>query len=149
MENSTQTSARTKCEIWTRVMGYHRPVSQYNFGKKSEFYSRVYFDSLENENQKLTDKYADKNISEKAVADKMILFTTKACPKCPAVKTLLENSETNYFAIDDSMLNFMEMADKYSVRSVPTLMAVDQNGGEIWRASDLSEIAEIINGVKC
>lgn len=34
---------RQKCEIWTRVMGYHRPVSEYNKGKKSEFYSRVYF----------------------------------------------------------------------------------------------------------
>ncbi len=28
------------CEIWTRVMGYHRPVSQYNRGKKSEFRER-------------------------------------------------------------------------------------------------------------
>lgn len=34
---------RQPCEIWTRVMGYHRPVSEYNKGKKSEFYSRVYF----------------------------------------------------------------------------------------------------------
>ena len=25
-------------------MGYLRPVSQYNIGKKSEFYSRKYFD---------------------------------------------------------------------------------------------------------
>jgi len=24
-------------------MGYHRPVSQFNKGKKSEFYSRVYY----------------------------------------------------------------------------------------------------------
>ncbi len=30
---------RQKCEIWTRVMGYHRPVSEFNKGKKSEFYS--------------------------------------------------------------------------------------------------------------
>ena len=34
---------RQKCEIWTRVMGYYRPVSEYNHGKKSEFYSQVYF----------------------------------------------------------------------------------------------------------
>ena len=29
---------RQKCEIWTRVMGYHRPISSFNKGKKSEFY---------------------------------------------------------------------------------------------------------------
>lgn len=34
---------RQKCEIWTRVMGYHRPVSEFNNGKKSEFYSRKCF----------------------------------------------------------------------------------------------------------
>lgn len=34
---------RTKCEIWTRVMGYLRPVSEYNIGKKSEYASRTPF----------------------------------------------------------------------------------------------------------
>ncbi len=33
-----------KCEVWTRVMGYHRPVSEFNRGKKSEFYERRYFE---------------------------------------------------------------------------------------------------------
>ena len=30
---------RQPCEVWTRVMGYLRPVSEFNKGKKSEFYS--------------------------------------------------------------------------------------------------------------
>lgn len=34
---------RQPCEIWTRVMGYHRPVSEFNRGKKSEFYNRKCF----------------------------------------------------------------------------------------------------------
>ncbi|MFC1797883.1 anaerobic ribonucleoside-triphosphate reductase [Patescibacteria group bacterium] len=34
---------RTRCEIYTRVMGYHRPVTSFNIGKKAEFYSRNYF----------------------------------------------------------------------------------------------------------
>ena len=28
------------CEIYTRVVGYYRPVSQYNLGKKEEFRQR-------------------------------------------------------------------------------------------------------------
>ena len=35
---------RTKCEIWTRVMGYHRPISSFNIGKQGEFAERKYFD---------------------------------------------------------------------------------------------------------
>lgn len=34
---------RQKCEVWTRVMGYLRPVDSFNIGKKSEFKERVMF----------------------------------------------------------------------------------------------------------
>ena len=34
---------RTRCEIWTRVMGYHRPVSQFNAGKQAEHAQRKTF----------------------------------------------------------------------------------------------------------
>ena len=34
---------RTRCEIWTRVMGYHRPVSAFNPGKKAEHEERLHF----------------------------------------------------------------------------------------------------------
>lgn len=34
---------RQPCEIWTRVMGYHRPISEFNKGKKSEYHARKCF----------------------------------------------------------------------------------------------------------
>lgn len=34
---------RQRCEIWTRVMGYHRPVASFNIGKQGEFGERVCF----------------------------------------------------------------------------------------------------------
>lgn len=34
---------RTRCEVWSRVMGYHRPVSAYNTGKQQEHRDRVAF----------------------------------------------------------------------------------------------------------
>lgn len=34
---------RTRCEVWTRVMGYHRPINSFNIGKKGEVAERVYF----------------------------------------------------------------------------------------------------------
>lgn len=36
-------SERQPCEVWTRVMGYHRPVQSFNVGKKGEFAERKYF----------------------------------------------------------------------------------------------------------
>jgi anaerobic ribonucleoside-triphosphate reductase len=34
---------RQPCEIWTRVMGYHRPVQSFNHGKQGEFHERKCF----------------------------------------------------------------------------------------------------------
>jgi len=34
---------RTKCIVYTRVMGYHRPVESFNIGKKGEHKQRVKF----------------------------------------------------------------------------------------------------------
>jgi anaerobic ribonucleoside-triphosphate reductase len=34
---------RQRCEVWTRVMGYHRPVASFNIGKKGEHGERCFF----------------------------------------------------------------------------------------------------------
>ena len=34
---------RQRCEVWTRVMGYHRPVASFNVGKKGEHCERRFF----------------------------------------------------------------------------------------------------------
>ncbi|MBK6544474.1 MAG: hypothetical protein IPO78_14235 [Saprospiraceae bacterium] len=34
---------RTKCLVFTRVMGYHRPVESFNIGKKGEHKERLSF----------------------------------------------------------------------------------------------------------
>mgnify|MGYP002776394419 CR=1 FL=1 len=57
METNLQ---RTKCEIYTRVMGYFRPVSHFNIGKKSEFYSRNYFKEEVSMNSKFIQDYSEK-----------------------------------------------------------------------------------------
>ena len=35
---------RQPCEIWTRVMGYHRPLASFNHGKQGEFHERRFFE---------------------------------------------------------------------------------------------------------
>jgi len=42
-EQPTCPTCRETCEVWTLVMGYHRPVSQFNIGKKSEYAERRTF----------------------------------------------------------------------------------------------------------
>lgn len=35
---------RTRTMVYTRVMGYHRPVESFNAGKRSEHEERVHFE---------------------------------------------------------------------------------------------------------
>lgn len=49
MSNKTEntielhTEERQRCEVWTRVMGYHRPTTSFNLGKQSEHAERKHF----------------------------------------------------------------------------------------------------------
>lgn len=58
---TTDKTKRTPCEIYTRVMWYLRPVSQYNIWKKSEFYSRKYFGENKIDNSDFVRKYFNPN----------------------------------------------------------------------------------------
>ncbi|QLQ34179.1 MAG: oxidoreductase [Candidatus Thiothrix singaporensis] len=43
-----QDHERQRCEVWTRVMGYHRPVSSFNLGKQGEHAERQPFIEFRN-----------------------------------------------------------------------------------------------------
>ena len=35
---------RQPCEVWSRVMGYYRPVDSWNIGKRQEHKDRIVFE---------------------------------------------------------------------------------------------------------
>lgn len=39
-------SKRQPCEVYSRIVGYIRPVDQWNPGKQAEFHDRVTFDGV-------------------------------------------------------------------------------------------------------
>jgi ribonucleoside-triphosphate reductase len=43
-EQASCPTCQATTEIWTRVMGYHRPVSSFNKGKQGEFHERRFFE---------------------------------------------------------------------------------------------------------
>lgn len=53
------TGNRTKCEVWTRVMGYFRPMSEYNPGKKSEHFSRKRFEECKSANNRFVSEFGE------------------------------------------------------------------------------------------
>lgn len=73
-QTTNSNDKRTKCLIYTRVMGYLRPVQAYNHWKKSEFYSRTYFDAKKSMKEKFEEKYWNKeNILKKEIYEPMTM----------------------------------------------------------------------------
>lgn len=54
---------RTRCMVYSRVMGFIRPVQYFNIGKKSEFYGRTFFKHSMHNSKKI-----DNNCCHHAVA---------------------------------------------------------------------------------
>jgi ribonucleoside-triphosphate reductase len=46
MSEEIKNEERTKCEVYSRVVGFLTPVSQWNKGKKEEFKDRQTFDKV-------------------------------------------------------------------------------------------------------
>lgn len=44
VQEQTAPKTRTKCMVYTRVMGYHRPVESFNIGKQGEHKERKFFE---------------------------------------------------------------------------------------------------------
>jgi anaerobic ribonucleoside-triphosphate reductase len=45
--NELKDDERTRCEVWSRVMGYHRPVQNWNAGKQQEHKDRKQFKEMQ------------------------------------------------------------------------------------------------------
>ena len=52
-----------KTQVWTRVMGYHRPIESFNIGKKGEHMERILFKENMEEICSYEKKVADSKIS--------------------------------------------------------------------------------------
>lgn len=53
VEITVSDDERQPCEIWSRVMGYLRPTTDYNIGKRSEFGDRLFFKPNDQSQQQL------------------------------------------------------------------------------------------------
>ena len=76
---------------------------------------------------------------------KYLLFTTAACPKCPAMKSFVaENLKFEGEVIDNSSLHFAEQIKKFNVESAPTILIFDDTEKEIFRGSEVEELKEFL-----
>jgi ribonucleoside-triphosphate reductase (formate) len=73
-----------------------------------------------------------------------LLFTTPTCPNCPAAKVFLDVSGLDFELVDASKPEGLNLARKYGVGSVPTLVVVDDKGSMTDSAYGLDDIEALV-----
>ncbi len=76
------------------------------------------------------------------------LFTTKMCPKCPAMKEYMSSQDKiQGELVDASSPEGLDEARKFQVSAVPTVVFVDDDGAEIAdikRCQSKEDVEEVI-----
>ncbi|MCR5626381.1 MAG: ribonucleoside triphosphate reductase [Lachnospiraceae bacterium] len=158
-----------KTEVYSRITGYYRPVSNWNDGKLQEYKDRVLYDIgssvLDKEKRKEVlsapvqeeekpvgasilrisssnaDVYGEKQMVISPAGPVRYLFTTKTCPNCKIVKDFLK--DFSYITIDAE--ENAELAMKYGVQTAPTLVISD--GEKVERIANASNIKKFVDSM--
>jgi anaerobic ribonucleoside-triphosphate reductase len=136
-------------EVYSRITGYYRPIKNWNDGKIAEFKNRkeyrlgeqISFETPLEKKEKV--EAVEKMVSKLPKEGKRyVLFVTHTRPNCRLVKVILDDHHIEYEEVyaDDNM----ELAKEHNIRSVPTLLVVDE-GKTYDTYSNYSEIAQFIS----
>ena len=123
-----------KCEVYSRITGYYRPVQNWNDGKSEEFKHRKVYDmkkSVLNRKDAACDVAEETNETE---AKEIMLFTTKTCPNCKAAETLLKKAKIDFKKIDAEAN--AELSISLGIKQAPTLVV---NGEKIANLSNIKK----------
>ena len=116
-EHFTCPKCQKDCEVYSRIVGYYRPISNWNKGKKSEYKERTEF---------TLDKVSG---PEKEDPISFTMFYSPKCGKCPPLKEYLQASNLHGVFTNVVTDEGLKEAEKLSVQSLPTVVLF--KGGEI------------------
>lgn len=139
-------------EVYSRITGYYRPVSNWNDGKSQEFLDRKTYNIETSKMEHCHKKDCECTCHDEKVehhfdghvVEKPMLFTTPTCPNCKMAKTLLKNANFDYELIDAT--ENKDLCTKMGIKNAPTLVV--KQGDLNVMFDNVSEIKKYLEGLK-
>ncbi len=118
------------CEVYSRVVGYFRPVNNWNQGKRQEYSERKAFsEEISMQNPKAKAQVMPLIGGGDLSIDSYKLFTFPNCSKCEEVKAYLSQHELDGSIIDlKSPEGNKEFRSYYSEKQIKDMIKRDQSG---------------------
>ena len=147
-------------EVYSRITGYYRPISNWNEGKLQEYKNRKLYDvrgmkkkKAEEQKPDLKDAVLTMRISlpegvpskePAANVRKMYLFTTATCPNCKSAKEMMKGQGLDFITID--AMEQPELTEKYGIMQAPSLVVDD--GSSVEKYVNASNIKRFVDSQK-
>jgi hypothetical protein len=148
----------TQTEVYTRIVGYHRAVDNWNKGKREEYKQRKVFKLKGDDLKEHTFVVVDENkrdsafekakkldtapVNYEAIATYKI-FTSEYCRNCPPVKEYINSLPILGEEIDVSTDLGINVSKEFDIMSTPTVVFFDKSGVEVCRAYGVKELKDI------
>lgn len=130
-------------EVYSRITGYYRPVSNWNDGKTQEYKERKLYDITKSHCHVKSQAAKEVEAENQAPSGetKQLLFTTKTCPNCKIATGMLEKANISYEVIDAEENE--KLVAEYGVMQAPTLVVIGADGvKKVANASNIKQYAE-------
>jgi hypothetical protein len=148
----------TPTEIYTRIVGYYRSLTNWNRGKREEYTHRRTFASAAGSHQPSETRTAEAQpqyesrrsvavreqpavaAQNRAAGDSQVVssyayFFRKTCPNCPPVRSLLESTALGGDHFDVDTDEGFSRAAEMQILATPTVVFFDGNGEQVGRAN--------------
>ena len=135
-----------KTEIYSRITGYYRPISNWNDGKAKEFDMRKEY-VIKQEDVKCSEPEKENIKEETKKSNKVkgyLLFGTKTCPNCKIAKEKLKEKNLVYEYVDAEEM--MDLTQKYDIMSAPTLIRINDEGYD--KVVNASNIINFVDNIQ-
>ena len=86
-----------------------------------------------------------KPASPLAAGGEVFVFTRETCPNCPPVADFVATSGIDAVFVDVDVDEGLALARAYDVLATPTVLALDENGAELFRACDLGSVKAAVS----
>ena len=137
----------TPTEIYTRIVGYYRSLTNWNKGKREEYTHRRTFAPTAEAQPQYESRRSMAAAEQPAVAaqnraagDSQVVtsyayFFRKTCPNCPPVRSLLESTALGGDHFDVDTDEGFARAAEMQILATPTVVFFDGNGEQVGRAN--------------
>jgi hypothetical protein len=137
----------TPTEVYSRIVGYYRSVRNWNAGKREEYGQRLAFGMPDLAGRLETGAEAAAVAAVPhptgiELTDGVLVFTREACPNCSPVANYVMASGMKALFVDVDRDEGFALARELGVMATPTILGMDGEGRESFRAFDVAGLAE-------